>query len=150
MTRPFLTLAAACLTIPLAASNLVVGRSRADVPATVARPAPQSADDAVQARRREDVAAMQAFRPGYAFWRHVFMIPDGSIAFGSAVDGRLLATLPARRWSPKAFFTDPAIAPCLTTSRWRAHWTDVSKSRCAWDARPDRCCRTRPAAMRCS
>ena len=113
MTRPFLTLAAACLTIPLAASNLVVGRSRADVPATVARPAPQSADDAVQARRREDVAAMQAFRPGYAFWRHVFMIPDGSIAFGSAVDGRLLATLPARRWSPKAFFTDPAIARVL-------------------------------------
>ena len=122
MMRPFLTLAAACLTIPLAASNLVVGRSRAEVPATVARPAPQSADDAVQARRREDVAAMQAFRPGYPFWRHVFMIPDGSIAFGSAVDGRLLATLPARRWSPKAFFTDPAIARVLDDRSLARPW----------------------------
>jgi hypothetical protein len=57
MMRPFLTLAAACLTIPLAASNLVVGRSRAEIPARVALPAPQSAGDVVQARRREDVAA---------------------------------------------------------------------------------------------
>jgi hypothetical protein len=111
--RPFLTLAAACLTIPLAASNLVVGRSSAEAPAAIPVPAPQTASDAVQARRREDVAAMQAYRPGYPFWRHVFTIPDGSIAFGSAVDGRLLATLPARRWSPKALITDPAVARVL-------------------------------------
>ena len=107
MTRTFLTVTAVGLTIPLAASNVITGRSSAN--ATAAVPAPLTADDAVEVRRREDVAAMQAFRPGYPFWRHVFIIPDGSIAFGSAVDGRLLATLPARRWSPKAW-ADPAIA----------------------------------------
>ncbi len=68
----------------------------------------------VQARLRADVAAMQAFRPAYPFWRHVFMIPDGSIAFGSAVDGRLLATFPAKGdWSQQAVWTDPAIAGIL-------------------------------------
>ncbi len=67
-----------------------------------------------RARLRADVAAMQAFRPGYPFWRHVFTIPDGSIAFGSAVDGRLLATFPAKGdWSRKAVWTDPAIARTL-------------------------------------
>ena len=42
------------------------------------------------------------------------MIPDGSIAFGSAVDGRLLATFPTRGdWSQQAVWTDPAIAGIL-------------------------------------
>src|SRR5262249_50195545 len=41
-------------------------------------------------------------------------IPDGSIAFGSAVDGRLLATFPTRGdWSRQAVWTDPTIAPTL-------------------------------------
>ena len=31
-----------------------------------------------------DILALESFRPGYQFWRHIFMIPDGSIAFGSA------------------------------------------------------------------
>ena len=110
MKRTFLTLAAVSLTIPLAASKLVVGRSSAHATATVAIGAPQTADDAARARRREDVAALEAFRPGYPFWRHVFMIPDGSIAFGSAADGRLLATVPARVWSKKAAWTEPALA----------------------------------------
>jgi hypothetical protein len=110
MTRTFLALAAVCLTIPLAASKLVIGRPSAEAAATVLVRAPQTAGDAVQARRQQDVAAMQAFRPGYPFWRHVFIIPDGSIAFGSAVDGRLLATVPSRVWSPKAVWSDPAIA----------------------------------------
>jgi hypothetical protein len=75
---------------------------------------PRTAAEMVQARLRADVAAMQAFRPAYPFWRHVFMIPDGSIAFGSAVDGRLLATFPARGdWSQQAVWTDPAIAGIL-------------------------------------
>jgi hypothetical protein len=34
------------------------------------------------------------FRPAYPFWRHIFTIPDGRIAFGSAQDGRLLAIFP--------------------------------------------------------
>ena len=54
---------------------------------------------------------MRTFRPGYPFWRHVFALPDGSIAFGSAVDGRLLATFPAKGdWARRGVWADPAIA----------------------------------------
>ena len=114
-TKAVLGLALVSLAIPLAASNVVIRRSSAQTAATAAAiPAPQTARDAVQARVRADVAAMQAFRPGYPFWRHVFTIPDGSIAFGSAVDGRLLATFPARGdWSQRAVWTDPTIARTL-------------------------------------
>ena len=109
-TKTILVLAVVCLTIPLAASNVTVRRS-SDEPkhATVAKPL--SAGDLVAARLRADVAAMQAFRPRYPFWRHIFTIPDGSIAFGSAADGRLLATFPAKGdWSAHAVWADPAIA----------------------------------------
>src|SRR5688500_4882684 len=41
----------------------------------------------IQDRRQDDLAAVETFRPGYAFWQHIFTIADGSIAFGSAVDG---------------------------------------------------------------
>ena len=78
------------------------------------RIAPPAADNPVEARRRADFAAMQTFRPGYAFWQHVFTIPDGSIAFGSAVDGRLLATFPAKGdWTRQAVWADPTIARIL-------------------------------------
>jgi hypothetical protein len=57
---------------------------------------------------------MRTFRPGYEFWRHVFTLPDGSIAFGSASDGRLLATFPARGdWTRHAVWLDPALAGIL-------------------------------------
>lgn len=70
--------------------------------------------DVVEARRSADVAAMQTFRPGHAFWQHVFIIPDGSIAFGSAVDGRLLATFPVRGdWSRHGVWADPSLAHVL-------------------------------------
>ena len=49
-----------------------------------------------RARTQDDVAALQAYRPGYPFWRHIFTVPDGAVIFGSAVDGRLLATFPVR------------------------------------------------------
>ena len=53
---------------------------------------------------------MRAFRPGYAFWQHIFTMPDHSVAFGSAVDGRLLATFPAKGdWMRKAVWADPTI-----------------------------------------
>ena len=72
------------------------------------------ANNPVEARRRADFAAMQAFRPGYAFWQHVFTSPDGSIAFGSAVDGRLLATFPAKgAWAREAVWIDPSVARIL-------------------------------------
>jgi hypothetical protein len=113
--KAVLALALVSLAIPVAASNVIAGRSRVQVEAAAAATsAPQTADRAVQARVRADVAAMQAFRPGYRFWRNVFTIPDGSIAFGSAVDGRLLATFPARGdWSRRAVWTDPTLAHTL-------------------------------------
>ena len=43
-----------------------------------------------------DFEAMRMYRPGYSFWQHVFAIPDGSVAFGSAEDGRLLVVFPTR------------------------------------------------------
>jgi hypothetical protein len=113
-TKVILTCAAVTLTIPLAASSVMLRRSSPPVPPAPAIHRPQTAGDMVQARLRADVAAMQTFRPAYPFWRHVFIIPDGSIAFGSAVDGRLLATLPARgEWSQQAVGTDPNVARIL-------------------------------------
>ena len=48
----------------------------------------------VAERMAGDEAALRKYRPGYSFWQYVFTIPDGSIAFGSAEDGRLLASFP--------------------------------------------------------
>jgi hypothetical protein len=108
-----LGLAVLSLAIPLSASNVIIRPSNTTASAGDVQ-APHSSDDAVQARVRADVAAMQAFRPGYPFWRHVFTLPDGSIAFGSAVDGRLIATFPAKGdWTRQAVWTDPAIARIL-------------------------------------
>ncbi len=113
-TKAILTFAAVILTIPLAASSVILRRSSPVAAPTLAIGGPQTAKATVAARLRADVAAMQAFRPAYPFWRHVFMIPDGSIAFGSAVDGRLLATFPSRGdWSQQAVWTDPTIARVL-------------------------------------
>ncbi|MDQ3068557.1 MAG: hypothetical protein M3R55_02360 [Acidobacteriota bacterium] len=49
------------------------------------------------ARHAADIAAMQTFRPGFRFWQHVFAIPDGSVVFGSALDGRRLAVVRASK-----------------------------------------------------
>lgn len=68
----------------------------------------------VDARQYGDVAALETFRPGYGFWRNVFTIPDGSIVFGSAADGRRLAVFPAKGdWVRNARWTDPALARLL-------------------------------------
>src|SRR4029434_9973541 len=84
-------------------------------PTVPVTPSPGSAAGLiVEARRRADFTAMQVFRPGYEFWRHVFTLPDGSIAFGSASDGRLLATFPARGdWMRHAVWVDLALAGVL-------------------------------------
>ena len=112
-SKAFVALALTSLAIPLVATNVVVWRPRAQVAQTPAVRAPQTASDAVQARLRADVAAMQAFRPSYPFWRHVFTIPDGAVAFGSATDGRLLATFPGKSWSRHPVWTDPSITSAL-------------------------------------
>ena len=111
--KAILTLAAVILTIPLAASNFIVRRSSAPTAAAPVH-ATRTADEMVNVRLRADVAAMRAFRPAYPFWRHVFIIPDGSIAFGSAADGRLLATFPTKgNWSRDVVWTDPTMGRTL-------------------------------------
>ena len=114
-TKAILALAALAAAIPVAAWNVVTRRcERGGQPHAASAQAPHAAENPVEARRRADFAAMQAFRPGYAFWQHVFTLPDGSIAFGSAVDGRLLATFPAKgEWTRQAVWSDPAIARIL-------------------------------------
>ena len=77
------------------------------------------ADDGVAAtyievRKNDDLSAMQTFRPGYGFWQNIFTIPDGSIAFGSAVDGRLLAVFPTHGdWARDAEWFDQSLATTL-------------------------------------
>src|SRR5439155_9337639 len=77
-------------------------------------PEAQLASEHTGARRRDDLVAMETFRPGYSFWKHIFTIPDGFIAFGSAVDGRLLAVFPAAGdWTRDADWKDPALSTIL-------------------------------------
>lgn len=123
--------------LPLVAAALVAlagTPAPAQVPATVstrtaAAPTDARADlDAAssaelvtliaEARFSGDLEAMQEFRPGYAFWQHIFRIPDGSVAFGSAADGRLLAVFPARGdWSHSGTWDDPRLASLISRSK---------------------------------
>ena len=74
----------------------------------------QQARQAATTRLEADTAAMQRFSPAYPFWYHVFTVPDGSIAFGSAADGRLFVTFPMRgNWARTAKLADPAAAIAL-------------------------------------
>ena len=100
-------------TIPVAASRVVASRIVAP-PAVGGVAAPLSAGDVAAARRRDDFAAMRTYRPGYPFWQHVFTLPDHSIAFGSAADGRLLALFPAKgEWTRRATWATPSLARVL-------------------------------------
>jgi transglycosylase-like protein with SLT domain len=108
----YVTVAASVLGVAVPAWIVAARGATPAVPMTT----PPGSDSAqiVEARRRADVAAMQTFRPGYEFWRHVFSLPDGSIAFGSAVDGRLLATFPVRgEWARQGVWADPTLAGVL-------------------------------------
>lgn len=66
------------------------------VAAVTATPVDEDRDEYIAARWQNDLTALQEFRPGYSFWQHIFVIPDGNIAFGSAIDGRLIAIFPTR------------------------------------------------------
>jgi hypothetical protein len=68
----------------------------------------------VEGRHSDDLSAMALFRPGYSFWQHVFSIPDGSIAYGSALDGRRLVIFPARGdWRTEGRWFDETLASSL-------------------------------------
>lgn len=72
------------------------------------------AEEHARARLARDLEALEVFRPGYPFWHHVFSIPDGSVAYGSARDGRLLAAFPVRGdWRQGARWDDDALAALL-------------------------------------
>jgi hypothetical protein len=102
----------ATLCAATAATSIVAARSATSMP-PITTPG-SAAERIVDARRRADFAAMETFRPGYEFWRHVFTLPDGSIAYGSASDGRLLATFPVRgEWSRHAAWADRTLAGLL-------------------------------------
>jgi hypothetical protein len=73
-------------------------------------PAALAVADYSRARLDLDLAAVQSYRPEYPFWQYIFTIPDGRIAFGSAQDGRLLATFPtAGDWARDAVWEEPAL-----------------------------------------
>jgi len=58
--------------------------------------------------------AVRMFRPAYEFWQHIFTIPDGRIAFGSAQDGRLLAVFPSEGdWIRDGMWEDSTLAGLL-------------------------------------
>lgn len=84
------------------------------VTAPAARDGERVPDSFVASRYQQDLEALQSFRPGYAFWQHIFTIPDGRIAFGSAIDGRLLAVFPANgEWHRDATWLEPTLADTL-------------------------------------
>ncbi len=77
-----------------------------------------TAQDFGRARLGADVEALREFRPSYPFWRHIFTIPDGRIAFGSREDGRLLASFPTRgNWQRDGDWEDAALAATLDGHR---------------------------------
>lgn len=68
----------------------------------------------VEARLKGDVLALERFRPGYGFWTHVFSRPDGSIVFGSAETGQILASFPTRGdWAREANWEKDELAGVL-------------------------------------
>lgn len=90
--NPAGVLAAGVLAILVASSAGIVDRHGVVTTpgATTAAEDVTTAAARAEARRAADVAALEKFRPGYPFWRHVFTIPDGYVVFGSAADGRRL------------------------------------------------------------
>ena len=134
-TKAVLVLVALAAAIPVAASKVGTRRASAQVATGSRSQASNGAVDVAAARRRDDFDAMQTFRPGYPFWQHVFTLPDRSIAFGSAVDGRLLATFPAKGdwtreavWpiprSPTSWKVNGSLANWMNGgNRWRSSWS---------------------------
>jgi hypothetical protein len=102
----------------------VAARPDAAPAAAQSVPAPALSVDApiagaVWARFMDDMTAVESFRPAYRFWQHIFLIPDGSIVFGSAADGRLLASLPSTgTWARADYWSDPTLARAVAGARF--------------------------------
>ena len=110
-TRAALTAAAIAIGAETLGWNDLSGGPQAD---SSRRTETRRAAEIAAARRNDDFAAMERFRPGYPFWRHVFVLPDHRIAYGSALDGRLLATFPTKgNWTRDAVWVDSTLATSL-------------------------------------
>lgn len=106
---------------------LLVPLGAGSEPLTQAAREPLSTTAIAVNRLARDVEAMSRFRPAYPFWRHIFNIPDGAVAFGSGVDGRLLAAFPVRGdWTGEAGWAEPGLALAVSG---RALPDDVSGRR---------------------
>lgn len=71
-------------------------------------------DALVRIRVQGDLEALAEYRPSYPFWQHVFLNPDGEVVYGSALDGRLVASFPVRGdWSRQARWNDEALGPAI-------------------------------------
>ena len=115
MTRTFFIAALAAVSAAGIDSFALRGRAQSSVPVD---PGAKQAYEFVMARKDEDAAAVVRYRPGYEFWQHVFTIPDGYIAYGSAVDGRLLVVFPTKGdWQTGADWKDPSLANLLDGRR---------------------------------
>jgi hypothetical protein len=110
--RPLLTATLSITLLAVAAFPTVPGAA-GDAAADASRGAPAAARD-LTGHFENDVATLESVRPGYTFWQHVFTIPDGSIAFGSALDGRLLAVFPTTGdWTREVVWYEPTLAGVL-------------------------------------
>lgn len=90
-----------------------------------ASPAERAGRDFSRARLLGDLGAVQSFRPEYRFWQHIFTIPDGRIIFGSARDGRLLATFPTTgNWGRDGVWQDPTLAAVVDGKRFSRRLRD--------------------------
>jgi hypothetical protein len=105
------------LTTFVAASSAIQAQTTAGETSNAIAPAPapaRAADEFARARLELDLAAVQLYRPSYPFWQHIFTIPDGRIAYGSAQDGRLLAVFPAAGdWARDGVWEEQALAGFL-------------------------------------
>ena len=109
-------------------SVVLIAASPAPAPHLVASGAPSvawaadtlaagRANTALETTRRRlasDLEALAQARPSYPFWAHVFLTSDGSIAFGSAEDGRLLVRFPSRGdWQTGGYWEEESLADLL-------------------------------------
>jgi len=102
--------AAALLALTLSAWTPAASVGAQEPTASGDHPALQHA----RARAERDVQALRAARPSYPFWAHVFQNADGTVLYGSAADGHLLARFPARGdWKSGAFWADASLEGAL-------------------------------------
>jgi hypothetical protein len=87
--------------------------------------AADAAEAVVLDRLHADLETVKTYRPAYAFWQYIFLVPDGHIAYGSARDGRLLATFPTNGdWIRDGDWADPSLRPLVAGHRLPARLKD--------------------------